>query len=60
MATEKRWEIDITPSWTGLMPLFIEWLATGTQTQKDLAKSELIKVGKIADAYVALSKEGKV
>jgi hypothetical protein len=49
--------IDITPTWSGLLPSFIEWIVSGNDEQKKLARSELKKIAALADAYVALNKK---
>lgn len=41
--------IDITPRWEGLFPLFSNWMDNGTREQKELVKSEFLKLCKIAD-----------
>ena len=41
--------IDITPAWVGLVPLFVEWIETGTASQKMLAINEITKIATLAD-----------
>lgn len=51
--------IDITPTWSGILPAFIEFLERGTSEQKMLAVTELNKMASIADEYVALVKRNR-
>ena len=41
--------INMQPSWESLLPLFYEWIDTGTQSQKDFVKDELKRLCKLAD-----------
>jgi len=41
--------IDITPTWTGLMPAFIAVLEGGGETGKDMARQELFKLAQAVD-----------
>lgn len=49
--------VDLTPSWSGLLPLLLAMLDT-PQT-RDTALDELLKMARVADAHVALSKGTK-
>lgn len=41
--------IDITPQWKNLVPLFISWLQTGTESQRQTAKEHIEQMAEIAD-----------
>jgi hypothetical protein len=43
--------IDITPTWKGLLPLFLTALEIGTDEGKRAAKEELVRMAEAADAY---------
>jgi len=45
--------IDLTPTWTAILPLLIEGLQNGTPEGKRLAHLELINMAKAADRYNA-------
>lgn len=41
--------IDLTPSWKGLIPLFIEWLHKGTASQRATAIDHLNQMAEVMD-----------
>ena len=45
----KRQKVDITPSWTALMPCLIAALQNGTQAGQDMARSELMRLASEVD-----------
>lgn len=49
--------IDITPSWEAVVPIFLALLEDGSEHGKETAKDGLMRMAKLADAYVALKKE---
>jgi hypothetical protein len=48
--------IDVTPTWEQLMPAFFAILENGTDTGKDLARAELTRLARMADAIHAQQK----
>lgn len=54
---KKEMTLDIEPDWNDIVPMYIEWLRTGTKRQKELAEEEFIKLGKIASHYRKQQKE---
>lgn len=50
--------IDITPTWSGILPVLLLTLAQGTDKGKKIATEELQRMARLADNYVAL-KEGE-
>lgn len=51
--------IDCTPTWEGIAPLYLEFVQTGNATQRDIARSELMKMAKAADKWNAHCKQMK-
>lgn len=50
--------IDITPTWSAILPLLLAAYEGGTFEGKHAAESELRRMAKLADAYVA-ERKGK-
>lgn len=49
--------IDLTPSWSALLPLYLEAYRNGaTHEARAAAWQELTRMARLADAYVALKK----
>lgn len=58
--TEKEIKtIDLTPTWSGVLAILIHHLGQGDRQQKNLAKSELYRMAKLADAYNTIVKESE-
>lgn len=51
--------IDCEPLWVNLVPLYYEWLEQGTESQKEIAKNDILKIAKIADVIRQAQKEAK-
>lgn len=49
-------QIDLTPTWLGLLPLFLTAYADGTPTAQSAARTELERMAGLADLYVASQK----
>ena len=49
--TEKKFYIDVTPEWSGLVPWFCAVLESdsATRTAKDHIRSELMRLARFAD-----------
>lgn len=45
----KRVAVDITPSWTALMPCLIAALQNGTREGQDMARAELMRLAAEVD-----------
>ncbi len=45
--------IDITPTWVAIVPILIAALTDGTPEGQRIAKEELLRMAKAADAYNA-------
>jgi len=47
--------VDITPTWSDLTPVFIDWLldTRHTKESKDMAIEQIIHMAKLADLYAA-------
>ena len=43
--------IDMTPTWEGILPLLLTLLENANAEGKHTAKTELMKMAKLADAY---------
>lgn len=57
MADKTVTTIDITPTWSGLLPVLVELATNGTTTEAKLtADMELRKMAKAADMYNAIAK----
>lgn len=48
--------IDLTPSWSALLPAYLAAVRDGSDIASDAAHSELARMARLADAYVALKK----
>lgn len=51
--------VDCEPLWVDLVPLFCEWLEQGTESQKEIARNDILKIAKIADIVRQAQKEAK-
>jgi len=49
--------IDLTPTWAGVLPLLLVAFTDGTDESKKMAKEELLRMAKAADAYNASVKK---
>lgn len=49
--------VDLTPTWVGLLPLYLTAYADGSPTAQSASRSELERMAALADAYVALTKK---
>lgn len=52
--------MDATPTWESLMTLFFEWIESGNPSQKETAKSELMRLAKTCDESIAIAKKQAV
>ncbi len=43
--------VDATPDWTGLVPLFIEWIQDGNSEQHLQASESIMQMARISDSY---------
>lgn len=48
--SEKK-TLDLTPTWTAVLPLLLEALEKGTEEGKDIARDELKNMAKAADQW---------
>lgn len=48
--------IDMTPTWLGVLPLFLAAIENGTDAAKTAARQELTRMAKIADRAMAEEK----
>lgn len=55
-AETKVFMIDMTPTWVGILPLYLAALVDGTPTAQSAAREELRRMAELADAYVAKAK----
>lgn len=46
--------VDLTPTWQGLLPLYLTAFADGTPSAQSAARTELERMARLADAYVEL------
>jgi hypothetical protein len=51
----KSFYIDITPTWSGILPALLQMYLTGDN--QDYAEAELQKMARVADEYVKLAKK---
>lgn len=51
--------VDATPTWEGLLPLYLMAYENGASKGRRAALEELQRMAKLADAYVALKGGGK-
>jgi len=49
--------IDITPTWSGLLPYLLNLYESGPETARQTAKEELARMAKAADFYNSLTKK---
>jgi len=49
--------IDITPTWQAVLPMLLAAHASGSFEGVKAAEEELLRMAKLADAYVAAQKE---
>jgi len=56
--TEKKFYIDVTPEWSGLVPWFCAVLESdsATRTAKDHIRSELMRLARFADERIKKAK----
>lgn len=52
--------IDITPMWSGILPILLTLLQSRERESRELAMEELTRMAKLADKQVALVKAGVV
>ncbi len=52
--------IDCTPKWEGLVPLFVEWIRTGKESQRKHAVEEFVRIAKILDVLMEHRKHGNL
>lgn len=45
--------IDMTPTWEGILPILLDRVVHGNFNAKDLASTELRRMARLADKYVA-------
>lgn len=45
--------IDCTPSWAGLLPLYLTAYTDGTHNAQSAARAELERMARLADLYLA-------
>lgn len=50
MATKRT--VDVTPTWEGIMPALISMLTDGTDEAKAIAREELTRLARYADAQI--------
>lgn len=51
--------IDLTPTWEAILPVLLAVITDGTPKGRTEAEAELRRMARIADAYVAASKEAE-
>ena len=49
--------IDLTPTWEGILPIYLRVLMQGTTEGKTIACDELLRMARLADKYVASQKK---
>ena len=52
--------IDMTPTWEGVLPIYLTSLMYGKAEGKRAAEQELQRMAKLADLYIAAKKGGKL
>lgn len=45
--------IDLTPTWSAIVPMLVMGLESGSSVARQAAMTELERMAKLADAYVA-------
>lgn len=48
--------IDVTPTWTDVLPVLLAAIEDGTFEGQKVAREELFRMAELADRYVDLSK----
>ena len=43
--------IDVTPAWTGVLPMLIAALENGSEVGRKIAREELARMARAADLY---------
>lgn len=56
MATKRT--VDVTPSWSAMMPALISMLIDGTPEAKNIAIEELARLARLMDQVIAQNKAG--
>lgn len=51
--------VDCEPLWVNLVPLYCEWLKQGTESQKKIARDDILKIAKVADIVRQAQKQAK-
>ena len=41
------------PTWSGMMPVYFEWIERGNDQQRDIARAELTRLAAAADQRIA-------
>lgn len=54
---EKKETIDMTPTWSGILPLLLYSLENGGSEAKQAARTELRRMAQIADMYVEFNNQ---
>lgn len=49
--------IDMTPTWEGMLPVYIAVIENGSFEGQRIAREELKRMAKLADAYVATTRK---
>ena len=52
--------VDVTPTWSGLIPVFRVIVEDGTTEAGEAIWKEITRMAELADAYAAARKEGKI
>src|ERR1700753_2325028 len=52
-------KLDLTPTWSGLLPVYLEAFESGNQTGRTAALSELKRMALLADKYVEIVKKAE-
>lgn len=45
--------IDVTPTWTGILPWLLHVIEEGEEEGRQIAKDEILRLGRVADAFIA-------
>ena len=49
--------LDLTPKWETVAKIYISFLKNGNKMQKEVAEEDIMKMARLADAYVNLVKK---
>lgn len=53
-------KVDAEPKWSEVIDLYLDWIKTGSDRQKEIAKESIMQIVKLADTVRQSQKQNKV